>query len=123
MSSFMRSALLFLALIPGSCLAQVPAPDVPAGATALAAQTLGKVSAMVSRSQFDQASALLTSSTRGAVVHVYVDWTPVPISLRKEYRSAVAAALQEWNAAISPTQRLEMSVGEEGADILLLFDR
>lgn len=99
------------------------APVVPPETAAADRTALTQASSLISKGLFDLAAAQLGPLTPAPVTRVWVDWTPVPKTLRPGYKDAVHLAMHQWNAGLAPGARFETALREDGADLLVLFDR
>lgn len=111
------------------CLGQTPeskrpvAPPVPREASDQERDSMVHSAMLLAQGQFQQASPLLKALSIPPVVHVWVDWSPVPTAMRLVYQRAIGQALQAWSQALAGVARFQLASADERADLQVLFQR
>src|SRR5258706_11368007 len=91
------------------------APPLPAEMDSQERTVLTRSAYLISKGQFDQASAALKLVIPQNPAQIYVDWTPVPRSFRPGYRKAVESAMNAWNQSLAGAVQFKMAQREEDA--------
>lgn len=120
-------AVVLIAAAGGATRAQNPsktrAPDLIRDMAQSERDRLIQATLLLSKGQFDQASAILKPLIAPAAIRVYADFTPVPKDRRADFRQAVQQAEHNWNAGLAGVIRFQPVEKEEDADVVILFDR
>src|SRR5580704_521666 len=105
--------LIGLAALPALAGAQSAPPlslaPLPKALTESERDVLTQGAVLLADAKFDLAAALLKPLTVPAVVHVYVDWAPVPESSRAAYRQAAQDAMHAWNLGLDNAPKFQIT--------------
>src|ERR1051326_3948532 len=119
-------ALFFAISWVGACAQQTTKdslPEIPSWLDHTEREALGQAGAYLARGKFDQAKARISEIATRPTALVFIDYAPVPIYYRAKYRQAAAQAVAAWNKALNGSIQFKLSTSQEGADLVILFQR